>query len=148
MAKLTRNNLKSLVKECLVEIFSEVGTQLVESPSSTTRKRARVSKSKNSSEDRRLQKMRQILDERHVENSGPSISETVSAVTNDPLLSKILADTAQSTLMEQNSAESYGESAMQGDAASRAMATADPIDLFGDAADKWTSLAFSEKKGI
>jgi hypothetical protein len=148
MAKMTRGDLKEIVKECLVEIFSEMGTQITESRTRRTSSKARPSRAVY--EDQRLSRMRQVLDERPARSHAAvdNVEETVSTVTNDPLLSRILADTAQTTMLEQHAAESGGAGAVPGDSAARAMAAADPLDLFGESASNWATLAFTEKKGM
>ena len=136
MAKLSREKLKTIVKECLVEILSEgldtPGDRLVES-----------------SPRRRPKKKREPVNQRPALDKisfGRKVQQTVGSLTDDPLMASIFADTAAGTLQEQISAEGRGGFIGQGDAASRTMAENDPTDVFGEAAGNWAALAFAEKK--
>ena len=131
MAKVSRAVLKSLVKECLVEILSEglVGAseQIQESKKvAAKRKPAPVTKK------------RKVVKE-------AVIPETIKGMTDDPLMQSIFADTAKTTLREQMSAESNPR-VIAGDSVSRIVDESDPAELFGEAANNWAHLAFSEKK--
>jgi hypothetical protein len=129
MPKVSRSVLKSLVKECLVEILAEglvgANNQIKESKKVAAkrvparRKKPRVKKD--------------------------VIPETIMGMTDDPLMQSIFADTARTTLQEQTNAESNSRTVAP-DAISQAVDQNDPADLFGDAAGNWASLAFSEKK--
>ena len=73
--------------------------------------------------------------------------EAASQMTSDPILSEILRDTASTTMVEQITAERKTPGAMAAtDAASYKVASSDLDDLFGDAASKWSNLAFAQKK--
>ena len=130
MAKVSRSVLKSLVKECLVEILSEglVGAneQIQESKKVAAKKKP-ISRRKKPAPKRDV------------------IPETIKGVTDDPLMQSIFADTARTTLREQIGAES-NKRVVGGDAASIAADAAEPNELFGEAAANWAHLAFSEKK--
>ena len=141
MAKMSRTQLKGIVKECLMEILlegldskSDIG-QLSESKISRTRKK-RVQKTPR----------RPALDSIQVNSN---IQERVSSLTSDPIMGEIFKDTAQSGLVE--SIQSTGavrhedQVNRSGDQAAKAAASADPIALFGDAANNWADLAFSSK---
>tara|TARA_B100001094_G_C18179304_1_gene799842 strand:- start:486 stop:893 length:408 start_codon:yes stop_codon:yes gene_type:complete len=129
MAKVSRTVLKSLVKECLVEILSEglVGSseKIQESKNRTVRKPQPVKKRKIVKKD--------------------IIPETITNITDDPLMQSIFADTARTTLQEQASAENNPR-VTTGDSAARMADSSDPTELFGEAASNWATLAFSEKK--
>ena len=73
------------------------------------------------------------------------IPETIKSITDDPLMQSIFADTARTTLQEQSSAEKNPR-VLAGDRAARIADESDPIDMFGEAAGNWATLAFSEKK--
>ena len=95
MPKMTRGQLKSIVKECLVEILSEglstdspQSTPAALKESSRSRRRARIQE-----EEDRLRQHRQKFEVR--------VEDTVSNVTSDPIMQSILADTAKTTLQEQ-----------------------------------------------
>ena len=143
MAKMSRGQLKSLVKECLVELLSEGlssdGGSLNESISSRPSRR---------SVPKRV--ARPALDKVSFDNI---VNENVNMLTEDPVMSSIFSDTAKTTLQEQmrsggsSGAPSYGEqTAAYGDEAARAVASADPTDIFGTSSNNWATLAFSDAK--
>ncbi len=133
MAKLSRNQLKGIVKECLIELLAEG----LLSESSAPRKKKR-----QASPD--LANIASSLPNESFDNN---IASTVSELTSDPLMASIFNDTARTTLQEQIGAERAGPMATGGDHAARTAASHDPDELFGEAADRWASLAFAEKKG-
>ena len=111
MAKVSRDMLKDLVKECLFEILLEstgdTGTRLVEAQ---TRPRP-VAKSKKAGLKNR--KTRPALDaisfgKKSEKNTKPPAPRSidVSGITADPVMASIFQDTAATTLLEQNAAES------------------------------------------
>lgn len=71
-----------------------------------------------------------------------AVSRTVSSLTNDSIMSSILADTAKTTFQEQLQAEKSPRSA----GVTMNESTSDLGDAFGDSANRWASLAFPEKK--
>ena len=141
MAKMTRGNLKSLVKECLFEILleateSEAG-QLSES-SRKARKRSKTSKRKSS---------RPALDMMRIgkqEKPAPRPPVDVSGLTSDPVMAAIFQDTASTTLVEQANAERGKPSAAPADAAALKVSQSDPTELFGAASRNWATLAFDD----
>lgn len=139
MAKMTRGNLKSLVKECLFEILleaSDESTPIVESSKPRQKKAKRQSR-------------RPALDMMKMSNAPQEkIQEKkldVSELTADPIMAAIFQDTAQTTLVEQTNAERRpGRSTRPADAAAARVAQSDPSELFGGAAKNWATLAFDE----
>jgi len=140
MAKLTRTALKSIVKECLVEILAEglasTGETLLESRSAQVRK----PKAKKTSSH---------LDSISYNNKS-TLSENllnkINSTTNDPVMADILKDTALNTLPNQIGADqnmSYVHRVSQGDQATKVMAQSDPLDMF-EGASNWATLAFSQ----
>ena len=98
MAKVTRKLLKSLVKECLVEILiegidSDGAENLVEAVE------RKVTKPDPMIE---IQKRRDKLD-------SVRVNEAVNSITDDPLMADIFRDTAQTTLQEQTVGEQRGK---------------------------------------
>jgi len=140
MAKVTKALLKSLVKECLVEILiegidSEEGeSQLIESLDRKT-----PSKKKTPQVDPMIaiQKRRDKLD-------SVRVNEAVQSITDDPVMASIFRDTAETTLQEQIAGEKRGNY-VPSDAAAQAVYDNDPLDIF-DGANNWAALAFSDKK--
>ena len=140
MAKLTKNALKSLVKECLVEILAEgIGsTATLQEGSKKTRQNLEAQRR---AEEKRLEKHRQKFEVR--------VDNTVSDLTDDPVMQSIFAETARTTLQEQMQHDSSPSS--RGAQISPEMMAGSPagIDLesiFSDASSSWSQLAFSEKK--
>ena len=138
---MSKNQLKSLIKECLVEVLVEglnprgnsPEVSLKETRSKTSRQVKRRSASRPATENINFDKR---------------VNESVAACTEDPILGNILADTARTTLQEQLGQEnqsSHAQSvAVNGDPAAKAISGADPTDLFGDASNNWAALAFDE----
>jgi hypothetical protein len=136
MAKLTRTALKSIVKECLVEILAEglasTGETLLESKTTQVR-RPKAKKTSSASF-----------------NNKRTISETllnkINSTTTDPVMADILKDTALNTLPNQLGADqnmSFVNRVSQGDQATKVMAESDPLDMF-EGASNWETLAFSK----
>jgi hypothetical protein len=140
MAKLSRDDLKGIVKECLLEILSEGLNSsfdtLVESKKVNSRSSRRsISKEQykrpNSSRNSELAALKQRMqyldtlkvsqnesadedqDSRIVANHNfqKNVENTASNLTQDPILSEIFKDTAMTTLQEQLSAETKSPAA-------------------------------------
>ena len=143
MAKLSRNDLKEVVKECLIEILAEglVGSS-ARMNESAPRKRTRK-KSKNprpSAPDNLTYNEDNVVFNKAVEGS-------VKKLTDDDVLASIFADTAKTTLQEQLGAEGRGPA--MADPASRKMDQLDPVDAFGEEGqdeDHWAKLAFADAR--
>jgi len=129
MAKVSRTVLKSLVKECLVEILSE----------------GLVGATEQIQESKRVAPKRKVIAKKKRPVKKDIIPETVKGITDDPLMQSIFADTARTTLQEQTTAE-RNPRVIAGDSISRIVDQKDPEEIFGEAANNWASLAFSEKK--
>jgi len=173
MSRLSRTELKGIVKECLVEILSE---GLAPSMSGSkklqeNRKQARRSSPRQTrmqslagmssgrqsigseSSNRRSSYLDSISfggnqQEQQVQELPPQRKPAVNTnITGDPILNELLADTAMSTLQEQASAERGRGVVTPAKGADKAAVIASqtaPEDLFGDeAAGKWATLAFS-----
>ena len=127
--KLTKKVLKSVVKECLLEIFSEGFLASKENSKQEFNKVVNeVAVPKRNTAD--LIKFQEYAD------------TTSKSLTSDPILSSILSDTAMTTLQEQKKSP---QSFQASDRASYTAATSDPTDLFGESASKWASLAFPKE---
>ena len=128
MAKMTREKLKGIVKECLVEILAEgldsrSGVQKV-----ITKKRKA-----EAAEERRLAEHRKKFEYK--------VEDTVSGLTDDPIMASIFKDTASTTLQEQY--ENKGSAAPLADPTKGAGVSLD--GLFGNASSNWEKLAFKDK---
>lgn len=133
--KVTKNLLKTVVKECLIEILSE-GFNLSSQKSDTEVKNV-VSESRKSPKKETRRKTSDLI------RFERAVKETSKNLTSDPVLSSIFEDTAHTTLQEQFNSP---DSVVAGDSASYTASTNDPTDLFGESAGKWAALAFSDEK--
>ena len=128
---MTRNELKALIKECLVEIITE-GSGPV-----------RESKSRQPAPPSPPPRRHPSLDSIVVGNrpapqpkrAPPIPPQNFNAITNDPIMASIFADTASTTLVEQVGAES-------GRGNPRVETGVDP-GLFEGSAN-WATLAFAD----
>ena len=164
--------LKNIVKECLIEILAEglVGNKKATLSESRELRGAmqesyeRSSSSRRSISEHALQQPTQVARSRRTEQRRPSyldsikmgvdnasekqtnaIQHKVKSITNDPVMSDILADTAMTTLMEQKEGSRPSGPSIQagGDQAAKIVDQSSPEDLFGGQASKWANLAFA-----
>lgn len=156
--KMTRDQLKGIVKECLVEILSEglTSSQKTMTESRPQASQRQISESAAQHRNPRSSTADKIsfLPSRDEIRSAPAQAprqnqQLARSLTSDPILADIFADTARSGVhMQMN--ESAGAAheqmiASAGDAAAKVMLRSDPTDVFGESAGKWAALAFSEK---
>ena len=130
--KITKQALKSLVKECLMEILTEgIG-----------KKKVRL-KSRNAPP--KPIPRRRAPDLVHFNNT---VNETVSNLTDDPLIASIFTNTAETTLQEQINMETPAQGSQMGGHVSSNVGEKidDPSEIFESAAGNWAELAFSDKK--
>jgi len=155
--KLTKTVIKDIVKECLLEILAEgLASNSSESNANRSFKKSRSLKetmnqisNKSSSRKAKLPNYLEDVD-RNLNNNKTNLLKTerlheiATKLTNDPILSEMLVDTAQTTLQEQTAAESNKHYAVgSGDQAQKIVDSKDPEELFGtEASSKWASLAF------
>lgn len=127
-----RKALKSLVKECLLEILGEglsngsTRSLVAENPSVTKA----APKSAPSARKTAVK-------------SDSRIDEMVNAVTSDDIMRSILADTAKSTLVEQLQHESRGASANPDPTVGSGI---DLDSMFSEASNSWSEMAFGSRK--
>lgn len=155
MSQITRGQLKSLVKECLVEILSE--GLLRDNRSSMELQENRETKNTQQktkiplrSESPALKSISYNSKPSTRSDSLPSkkISETsvrnhVSSITNDPIMSQIFEDTATTTLQEQIYAERIPGRPSASDIMSESTQTLSD-NFLSESAKNWSTLAFSE----
>ena len=138
MAKLTKNQLKSIVKECLVEILSEglasSNDIMVEASSKKPTRTNRVTPTKA--------KRNPALDEVKFNDAAQA---RAASITNDPIMQSILADTAKSTLQEQVRAD-RGQGAVSMQETAAPGKNIEDIPIFAEGAQNWAALAFTDKK--
>ena len=137
MAKMTRNSLKSLVKECLFEILLE-STSGEMAPQINEAKKIRKKRSMSA------KPLRPSLDHVVINEERPAPQVDISHLTEDPIMAAIFQDTANTTLVEQADAERGKMPKGGGDAASLAVAKSEPSQLFGEASRNWAALAFDD----
>ncbi len=129
MAKMTRQKLKGIVKECLVEILSEgINTDNAKSAA----KQSQFKRAKKAEEERLAE---------HRKKFEYKVKDTVSAITDDPVMASIFEDTAATTLQEQLESRGQGNGLVNPDAN-------DGVNLdgiFGNASANWEKLAFESK---
>ncbi len=156
MEKITKKVLKSVVKECLIEILSEgVFPEGNNDGRSKSRKLKEAIKLDSGRKKRRKDADQNITNENieseRIRERKEVIAEAARSITDDPILREVLADTAQTTLQSQLSADSKSPNVLRSlsgvrgaDQAAQLAEASDPSDLFGEeASGKWAKLAFS-----
>lgn len=152
--KIQKSQLKALIKECLVEILAEgLGSNLTEAVVAAPRgPRNRDAEplpgqqfaprgyaDPNAGRRRALDETRFVPQQRQAPPP-PPVQAAVSNLTRDPIMAAIFADTAQTTLVEQNNGVA---GVAGGDRAAQAAARVDPTQLFSETQiDKWNEAAF------
>ncbi len=172
--KLSKEDLKGIVKECLVEILSEGlngSGNIVENRTSQRQMRQQpaatrqVSQISGKSTTQASQQARTSVYDKlafapsreQIQNAAPASRKInplsmVKDITSDPIMAGILAETASSGQYmhmgentSRSSQPSHEEQVMSaGDTAARKMMMSDPTDLFGESASKWSALAFAD----
>ena len=147
MSKLSRTVLKEIVKECIVEIFAE---SFFSDDSSVI---SEVKSKKHTSQRIKRPVTRQTSRQSHLDNINynqsqkPAFDSQVNHIaknlTNDPVMESIFKDTAFTTLQNQKS--NRMPISTSGDNAAIIVDQSDPTELFAESANKWATLAFSEK---
>lgn len=165
--KVSKEVLKDIVKECLVEILSEglASNQITERRVvAPDRLHERAPQTQQSQERRpsiydKMSFVPQKVKTQTTAATKPMIPkkvnplQAVNNITSDPVLASILAETAstgQHMHMGENTGKntqpSHEEQVMSaGDAAARKMLMSDPTELFGESASMWSALAFPDK---
>lgn len=173
--KLSKEDLKGIVKECLVEILSEGlggSSSIVENRIPQRQVRQQVPEQRHMSQlsgragSQPTQQARSSVYDKlafapsreQVERASPASKKInplsmVKDITSDPVMAGILAETAtsgQHMHMGENTGKntqpSHEEQVMSaGDAAARKMLLSDPTELFGESASMWSALAFPDR---
>ena len=133
--KISRDELKSLIKECIVEIFSETAN-LQENK-----------KQQRSIRGQSVLKPSRIVEQRKQNNS---FSHAVKSVAGgDPLMESILSDTAKTTLPTMlangDTLDPMSNSQMLKPELKEHF-SGDPTELFRESAMNWEKLAFAMDK--
>jgi hypothetical protein len=147
MAKLTKKQLKSIVKECLVEILVEGLDGGSTSPSIDSR--AKKNKAPNTIVSKASRQAHTVQDEParrpstdHVRFES-AIQESVGSLTSNPMMADIFNDTARTTLQEQLANEPPGGASSDLSGPGPQEQIGDPSELFA-ASENWAALAFSD----
>ena len=149
MAKLSRGQLKSIVKDCLLEILAEgLANDSAAVSSALTEAAPRRPPAKPEVPEARNHTRRVAPD---LISFGGAVEGAVRQLTEDPIMSSIFEDTAKTTLQNQLQEEGRAPSHLQqiagmGDLAARTTAEADPMDMFGEASANWAAIAFADGK--
>ena len=146
MAKVSKELLKEIVKECLVEILAEgINGGNVASLNESIETHIPQKRPQRNSQSRLMKNILPPKEKVKNESFERNLNKTISHATKDPVMASLLADTAKTTLQEQNSADSGNRfAAKPTDNASKIVAEADPSELFGGAASNWAQLAFAD----
>ena len=151
MSKLLRSELKSIVKECLVEILSEGLANKNNLSESSNYERSRKISSGNTRKkpSKQISYLDKISYDKPMKEKRNVQPTTNTNLTSDPVLNSLLADTAQTTMQAQIAAESRRGSMSITEGADRATIHANnstPEELFGhESAGKWAQLAFFDQ---
>ena len=137
MAKVSRSMLKSIVKECLVELLAEgLSGGDTESLNESLSLRDTIPSAAETFSSSK------VVNPRFEEKT----KQIISQATKDPIMASILEDTAQTTLQEQNGADRPNQfTAKPTDTYSQIASESDPMSMFEGASENWASLAFSDK---
>ena len=154
MARLDKNELKLIIKECLIEILAE-GLAPPSPGKNTSREQNKSSRKQYMNEafkqtkkqEKSLPRRKSHLDNMRMGNTPPPAAkkENIKRITSDPLMQDILSDTASTTLIEQGSANAKmpARPSAAGDRATQIANQNDPAELFAESAQNWAALAFS-----
>lgn len=130
--KLFKSELKSIVKECLIEILSE---------GLLPKKQSNITSSRINTKNVTMSENKKLLMKQKTKNKAVKMDTNL---TNNDILNEMLLDTAATTLQEQRSAERNKSPMVVGnDPVARAVAESTPEEIFGEQSSKWASLAFS-----
>ena len=146
MAKMSKGALKSLIKECIIEVLQEgLGFDGMLAEQTQPRARERSSHMDLGRRERASARQRRkhpVLDAPALRReSPPSLSNrvpnSIASVSNDPAIQALLEDTAHTTLQKQNAAENSRGPQAQSDIPLEA------LGLMGAKTSTWETLAFT-----
>jgi hypothetical protein len=143
MAKVSRSMLKSIVKECLVELLAE---GLSGGDTSSLNESLSLKSTYNKSNQEMTPEETKRSDKVVNPNFKQKTQQIISQATKDPIMASMLEDTAQTTLQEQNTADRPNQfTAKPTDTYSQIASESDPMEMFNGASNNWAALAFSDK---
>lgn len=158
---MTRNELKKLIKECLVELLRDgIGSTLsIEESVAPLRQQAAPQRRQQVQEVRSAPQKRSLSSIAFGNNSNPALDEPAfpqqqqrrapppQVQTGNPILDSMLMETAQS--MDAMNEEYIGDSGMSGDVKKQERIEhfrGDPLKMFDGNADAWAKMAFDGPK--
>lgn len=143
--KISKSELKSIVKECLIEVLNEGlgGVGVVQRQALPMQRQIVPSNLSDNIKRKTVQETKAKLPF----SSVPQINEAIKREAGgNKVMEDILADTAASTLpkfLQAGEGKSPVQSTAGGGLVEQVVAQANPEDLFGDdVASKWADLAF------
>lgn len=146
--KLTRDDLKSLVREVIVEVLTEgLGETLLEARKPQVRQRRVLDEARSVQVTRSQSKVQKRFDpvlDRPVRDS-------IADITKDSIMQNIFADTARTTLTEQMNNDRPGpaQQLRSHSVEDRIVEAHDPEQIFGsEVTAKWENLAFMPTKSM
>ena len=151
MAKLTRTNLKMLVKECLVELLAEGLSDNSSVLRESLVRHEPVAPPSVSGRSGRFQSQQSLHPPKNPALDGTrfnsAVDTAVRELTSNPMMADIFADTARTTLQEQNAAGSPGGVGGAADMTEVFDAPGGDISSmteFAGASKNWEALAFGD----
>jgi hypothetical protein len=148
MAKMTKNMLKGIVKECLVELLAE-GLGQAEVPLLESRRPARANRqSQNKKRNTIFDQIDQTFAGQEPKTGfNEAIAQAARTASADPMMQAILTDTAKTTLQEQLRHEprsaNAGPQFLEDNETALAQAPGAGLDitsLFGEATNNWSEV--------
>ena len=131
--KVSRNQLKGIVKECLMEILAE-GLLSESVPTPKTKRRSAVAALTEAPPKK--------------DKFAAAVDTAVAGLTNDPIMSSIFRDTAMTTLQDQLGGETNPQASAGTNLINEQSSPDNLDDIFGEQSARWASLAFPEKKTL
>jgi len=143
MAKVKRSVLKEIVKECLLEILfegidSESGYE-EEEPIREARTQRRASRPSQTKDLAAAAQKVALSNNKQKPYNGNFVASAVKELTDDPMMASIFADTAQTTLKEQQD-----KRRVPADNAAAAIESVDDMSQIFEGAGNWAAIAFGE----
>lgn len=152
--KMSRNDLKNIVKECLIELLSEgLGSSVNFPIAENTMMKPSISGTAKNHSSRRRSESDPMLDRRvePVRNASSALKEAIRRESGgNPIIADILADTARTTLPNMLQHGDVGSPSSPGSGPTSQLTQQEqfngtPDQVFGEEnASKWASLAFMD----
>lgn len=153
---MTRDQLKKIIKECLVEILAEgVGPALTEVAQRPAMPRPAGQVTRGPASPPRRPSPLDSMRYNQPAARGPAMNEHIRNATTDPIMAAIMADTAQTTLLQQVEGRG-GPPVVGGGKAEQIVASCAPDELMagitGQSAEqmnaRWSQAAFAPARHL